>query len=57
MIIRYGNSSDTIAKIEEVMRLTGYKSTRSIYTILHDNGVDLQFPSMKRERKREENPQ
>ena len=45
------------AKIEEVMRLTGYKSTRSIYTILHDNGVDLQFPSMKRERKREENPQ
>ena len=40
-------------KIKEIMKLTGYKSSRSIYTILHDNNIEMQFQSMKRNRKKE----
>ncbi len=40
-------------KIKEIMKLTGYKSSRSVYTILHDNNIEMQFQSMKRNRKKE----
>lgn len=45
------------SKIEEIMRLTGYKSTRTIYTILDKYKVESQFPSMKRDHKKIEDPQ
>lgn len=40
-------------KIKEIMKLTGYKSSRSVYTILHDNNIEMQFQSMKRNHKKE----